>query len=605
VSRAGETIAGKYRVIAPIGVGGMGAVYAARHLQLDTPLALKFLTSEATGSVERFLREAKACAALRSEHVCRVTDYGIDGDTPYIAMELLEGEDLAAVLRAGKVPVATAIDYVIQACLGIAEAHALGIVHRDLKPGNLFLTRRPDGSPLLKVVDFGIAKVDVAGDVALTQTASVIGSPAYMSPEQVRSSRSVDARSDQWSLAVILYELISDRYPFRGTSLTDLAVTIATEPHLPLGEAPELDEVIARALQKDPARRYVDVAAFVAALQPFCAKHRDAAEVCARILYGDADRPTMPREAVRVAPEAVTTLQRSTGQTTPRPRPRRQLGVSLAVATGLLGGGGVAYVVMREPAPVSPPPVARPAPIVVKAVPVPEPPKTGRVIVTVSGTDDAAIWIDGQERGRGVRVAEDLSIGAHEIELRVVGRPAIRQPVDVQAGMVNSVAIVVPATPTATPTVTMVAKAAPVKRKPVAVVAPKEPPLPLEEPAPVPTRVIPSAPPAPALLKCAVIDRLPSGECAATAKEMPERLFADDFLVEMRRIWPSVLACNQTDGNVRVELQLAVGADGSVNVAKVRSADDPAIGACVAKVLQAAKFRPTRMGGSLSYPMTL
>jgi hypothetical protein len=601
MSRAGETIAGKYRVIAPIGVGGMGAVYAARHLQLDTPLALKFLTSEATGSVERFLREAKACAALRSEHVCRVTDYGIDGDTPYIAMELLEGEDLAGVLRGGKVPVATAVDYVIQACLGIAEAHALGIVHRDLKPGNLFLTRRTDGSPLIKVVDFGIAKVDVVGDVVLTQTSSIIGSPAYMSPEQVRSSRSVDARSDVWSLAVILYELISDRYPFKGASLTDLAVAIATEPHLPLGEAPELDAVIARALQKDPARRHGDVAAFVAALQPFCAKHRDAAEVCARILYGDADRPTVPREAVRVAPEAVTTLQRSTGETTPRPRPKRQLGVSLAIATGLLGGGGVAYVVMREPAP-APPPVAQPAPIVLKAVP--EAPKTGRVIVTVSGTDAAEIWIDGQPRGRGLRIAEELSLGAHEIELRVVGRAAIRQPVDVQAGMVNSVAIVVPTAPTATPTVTLVAKAAPAKRPKV--VAPKEPAP--EEPAPTPAppeRVIASAPPAPALLPCAVFDRLPSGECAAASKEMPERLFAADFLVEMRRIWPSVLACNQTDGNVRVELQLAVGADGSVNVAKVRSAEDAGIGACAAKVIQAAKFRQTRMGGSLRYPMTL
>ena len=600
MSRAGETIAGKYQVIAPIGVGGMGAVYAARHVQLDTPLALKFLTSEAAGSVERFLREAKACAALKSEHVCRVTDYGIDGETPYIAMELLEGEDLAAVLRGGKVATATAIDYVIQACIGIAEAHALGIVHRDLKPGNLFLTRRPDGSPLIKVLDFGVAKVVVAGDVSLTQTASVIGSPAYMSPEQVRSSRSVDARSDVWSLGVILYELIADRYPFKGESLTDLAVAIATDPHRPLGEAPELEAVIGRALQKDPAHRFVDVASFAGALEPFCATHHGAAEVIARILYGASDRPTVPRPVAVVAPEAVTTLQRSTGQTTPRPARRRQLGVSLAVATGLLGGGGVAYVVMREPEPAPPPPpVAQPATIVVKAVAVPEAPKTGRVIVTVSGADAAAIWIDGQERGRGVRFADELAIGMHEIELRVAGRAAIRQPVDVQAGMINSVAIVVPAASTAKPTVTLVAKATP--KKPATVVA--QPAAPVE---PVPPVIAPE-PPAPPLPKCALSDRLSSGECAATAAEMPERLFADDFLVGMRRIWPSVLACKPagTTGKVRVDLQLAVSADGTVNVAKVRSADDGAVGACVAQVIQGAKFRPTRMGGSLRYPITL
>ncbi len=598
MSRVGETIAGKYRVIAPIGVGGMGTVYAARHLQLDTPLALKFLTSEADGSVERFLREAKASAALKSEHVCRVTDYGLDGETPYIAMELLEGEDLAAVLRGGKVAIGTAIDYVIQACIGIAEAHALGIVHRDLKPGNLFLTRRPDGSALIKVLDFGVAKVVVAGEVALTQTASVIGSPAYMSPEQVRSSRSVDARSDVWSLGVILYELIADRYPFKGESLTDLAVAIATEPHLPLGEAPELEAVIARALQKDPERRYVDVAAFASALEPFCAKHRGAAEVISRILYGASDRPTVPRQVVPVtAPEAVTTLQRGTGQTTPRAPRRRQLGVSLAVATGLVGGGGVAYVVMREPEPAPPlPPIAQPAPIVVKAVPVPEVPSTGRVIVTVSGADNAAIWIDGEERGRGARFADELAIGTHEIELRIAGRAAIRQPVEVQAGMINSVAIVVPAAPTARPTVTMVAKA-----------TPKKPAVASAEPTPVePAPVLAPEPPTPPLPKCALSDRLSSGACAATAAEMPERLFSDDFLVGMRRIWPGVLACKPAEvGTVRVDLQLAVNADGTVNVAKVRSADDVAVGACVAKVIQAAKFRPTRMGGSLRYPITL
>ncbi len=164
--------------------------------------------------------------------------------------------------------------------------------------------------------------------------------------------------------------------------------------------------------------------------------------------------------------------------------------------------------------------------------------------------------------------------------------------------MINSVAIVVPAAPTAKPTVTMVAKATP--KKPATVVT-------KEEPAPVePERVAPPEPPAPPLPTCALSDRLSSGECAATAAEMPERLFSGDFLVGMRRIWPSVLACKPADaGKVRVDLQLAVSADGTVNVAKVRNTDDGAVGACVAKVIQAAKFRPTRMGGSLRYPITL
>src|SRR5215470_933873 len=177
----------------------MGVVVAATHLHLQQRVALKFLLPELVHGpaiVERFVREARASAQLRGEHVCRVADVGaFDGGAPYIVMELLEGSDLASLLeRQGVLPVQRAADYVLQACVGIAEAHALGIVHRDLKPANLFLTARPDGTPLIKVLDFGIAKAQTDRNFSLTQTSAVLGSPGYMSPEQLRSTRDVDVR---------------------------------------------------------------------------------------------------------------------------------------------------------------------------------------------------------------------------------------------------------------------------------------------------------------------------------------------------------------------------------------------------------------------------
>src|SRR6185295_7457724 len=196
---------------------------AATHIHLQQQVALKFLLPEYLNNlpvVERFVREARASAALRGEHVCRVSDVGaLDSGAPYIVMELLDGGDLASLLaHGGPLQVPIACDYILQACVGVAEAHALSIVHRDLKPANLFLTRRTDGAPLIKVLDFGIAKAQGDASFSLTQTASVLGSPGYMSPEQLRSSRDVDLRSDIWSLGVILYELVVGRPPFTGES---------------------------------------------------------------------------------------------------------------------------------------------------------------------------------------------------------------------------------------------------------------------------------------------------------------------------------------------------------------------------------------------------
>jgi len=299
VPTVGETIAGKYRVDRQIGAGGMGTVVAATHLTLGTPVALKFLSDAIKGSansVERFTREAKACAALRSEHVCRVTDFGMHAEMPYIAMELLEGIDLARLIEGGMIDSGMAVDFILQACDGLAEAHAHGIVHRDLKPGNLFLTRRPDGTPLVKVLDFGVAKIPQSEDTSLTKTSSVIGSPGYMAPEQLRSSKTVDTRADIWALGVILYQLVSKRHPFHAEAVTEIAVKIAMDDPEPLTEAAApLRAVIMRCLEKEPDRRFPDIASLAAALAPFRIHDRAAAIASAKLwLEAPWSRPLLP-----------------------------------------------------------------------------------------------------------------------------------------------------------------------------------------------------------------------------------------------------------------------------------------------------------------------
>ena len=277
-----EIIAGKYRVERIIGRVGMGIVVAAWHLELDQRVALKFLMPELAErgeSAERFRREARAAARIKSEHVVRVLDVGNwEGNAPYMVMEYLDGRDLSAELEErGTLAIRECVDYLLQAIEAVAEAHALGIVHRDLKPENLFLARRVDGSRSVKVLDFGISKTIVLGssdERSLTRTANIMGSPFYMSPEQMRTPRDVDARSDIWALGAILYDLLTGRPPYVAETIPQLCTMLLESDPKPLLELrpdadPELGRVVARCLAKDTAARWGSVVDLAYALLPF------------------------------------------------------------------------------------------------------------------------------------------------------------------------------------------------------------------------------------------------------------------------------------------------------------------------------------------------
>ncbi|WP_129346801.1 serine/threonine-protein kinase [Sorangium cellulosum] len=318
IPRAGDIVAGKYRVERVLGRGGMGLVVAAHHVSLRHRVALKFLLPEGRGApdaVARFFREAQAAAAIASEHIVRVIDVGhTDQEVPYFVMEYLSGIDLEALLdRQGPLPVERAVSHVIEACEAVAEAHALGIVHRDLKPGNLFLASRSDGSTLIKVLDFGISKACESGVLGpgakLTTSSSVVlGSPRYMSPEHIRSPRSVDARSDIWALGVTLYQLLTARLPFDTEPVSALFVSIATDPPAPPtahrpGLPVELERVVLMCLEKDPARRPQTIAELATLLEPLGSE--SARRKVTRILRAAMGDVTLDAPAAPVRPRIV------------------------------------------------------------------------------------------------------------------------------------------------------------------------------------------------------------------------------------------------------------------------------------------------------------
>jgi eukaryotic-like serine/threonine-protein kinase len=278
--RVGELVGAKYRIVRLLAQGGMGVVYEAQHTVVRRRFAVKFLRrdlAERRDILTRFHHEAEAAGALESENVAAAVDFGIAEDgTPYIVMEYLVGESLNALLeREGRLPIARAADLVAQAARGIQVAHAAGIIHRDLKPQNLFVCRRQDGTDLLKVLDFGVAKLQAADDMnAATRTGAMVGTVAYMSPEQARGDKIVDARSDVYALGAIAYELCAGRKPHPGESHNAILHHIATQPAVPLESvAPELPTdfvaIVARALAADPAARPASAGALVEALAPF------------------------------------------------------------------------------------------------------------------------------------------------------------------------------------------------------------------------------------------------------------------------------------------------------------------------------------------------
>jgi serine/threonine-protein kinase len=339
----GAIVAGKYRVDGVLGQGGMGVVVRATHLQLGEAVALKFLHGDAARSaahVERFLREARAAVRIKSEHVTRVHDVGtLQGGEPFMVMELLEGHDLQRVARErGLLPIAEAVEYVVQACRGAAEAHAQGIVHRDLKPANLFLTRRSNGTPLVKILDFGISKVADASDQNLTGTADILGSPLYMSPEQIRDARRVDGRADIWALGNILFKLLTGHAPFAASSSAATLAAIVADPAPSLRAArpdvsPELEAVVLRCLDKQPDRRFQSADELAAALTAALTQATTGAHVEPTLQA----RPPAPRDLGETTAKGAISVDRPPARVSPVALSVSVVAVLLAVAAGLVG----------------------------------------------------------------------------------------------------------------------------------------------------------------------------------------------------------------------------------------------------------------------------
>lgn len=366
----GDLLMQKYRLETCLGRGGMGRVWAARHLQLDRRVALKVMHAELADRPElvaRFVREGQAAARLRSPHIAQVIDVATGSTGACLVMEYLEGSDLEKLLReGGALPLSTAVNYLLQICEGVAEAHAAGIVHRDLKPANLFLTEDAYGRPSIKILDFGISKFsDKDADhasIAITNASEALGTPLYMAPEQMRAAHSAGVGADIWALGAIFYELVTGRTAWSGTTLSEICVQIATDPApsvrtLSPALPREVDLVVQTCLQKDPERRYQSVLELVQALAALApdigaqAYARVARLVGATAMAGSCRPLDTPIEHSRPSvPGMVSRLQRTNaawGELSEHPKedPRRQWSgywkyvpaLALCIAGGVTG----------------------------------------------------------------------------------------------------------------------------------------------------------------------------------------------------------------------------------------------------------------------------
>ena len=328
----GELIANKYRVERVIGCGGMGVVVAAMHTTLNERRAIKFLLPHACGdpiAIERFMREARAAVKLKSEHAIDIHDIGrLDNGMPYMVLEYLEGSSLSELLkRQGPLPVQHVASWVVEALEALAEAHQIGIVHRDLKPANLFLATTALGRPRIKVLDFGISKLvgpRSRGQASLTDADGIVGSPAYMSPEQLRASKDVDARTDIWALGVIMYKLLAAAAPFPSKALFEVITTILTQPPQPLralrpDTPPEFEQLILRCLEKQVDKRFQNAAELASALVPFASP--EAAKLADRIVNFElAVRQSSPGEIPSMLTPAPTDPSAAKAPDAPKPR---------------------------------------------------------------------------------------------------------------------------------------------------------------------------------------------------------------------------------------------------------------------------------------------
>lgn len=381
----GEEIAGRYAIERAIAEGGMGLVFAARHADLDELVAIKFLKPEFARQPEiigRFAREAKACTKIKSEYVAKVLDVGVNPTRgPYIVMEYLEGEDLSELLaRDGKLPPERAVELILQCCEALAQAHALGIIHRDIKPENLFVVKNESAVPTLKVLDFGVSKTALTGkifgnELSVAKTQSLLGTPLYMSPEQLRGKIDIDPDSEVWAVGAVLYELVTGEAPFTGNTVTEVCASVLeTIPRPPIERAPqvmpELQAVIMKCLEKTPTNRYKTIAELAVALQPFGPKRSrmaveraiEAAKAAGQVASTLTSVPSMAPPSAPSSTKTPFPLANTLGGAgAPSFAPAQQNRTKQFLIGGavvlLLGVAGISFA-MRGSTPSTPPPAA-------------------------------------------------------------------------------------------------------------------------------------------------------------------------------------------------------------------------------------------------------
>jgi serine/threonine-protein kinase len=393
-SRVGQVVGGRYQIVGLLGQGGMGVVYEARHTLVGRRFAIKFLRPEHARDLEmlaRFQREARAAGALESENIAAVTDFGLDeAGTPYLVMERLAGDDLARLLeRNGRLAATRAAGIALQACRGLAVAHAAGIVHRDLKPENLFVLRRADGGDLVKVIDFGIAKLRAPGGDASGTTANgaEMGTPYYMPPEQARGERDLDHRVDVYAMGAILYEMLAGAKAHRGDGYNAILFDILDRPPTPLaplrpGLPAGLAAVVERAMAFEPADRHASAAELADALAPFAGGARlpgeaaRATAIVARAAGSAAPVPVADPRAFTVrAPATVEVTAARDGDAGGAPGARtrgrrRLLPLAVAAAALLVAAGAVVRARQgRFAVPAGHAAIARPAPPAAQVAP--------------------------------------------------------------------------------------------------------------------------------------------------------------------------------------------------------------------------------------------